>query len=110
MPCGRLLPLNAHWLVLYLAQTMGLPTVGWCADQLNLSANYFGDLIKKESGNTALDYIQSKLISEAKATIAGSEKPINEIAGYLGFRYQQHFSRLFKQKTGMTPNEYRNMN
>ncbi|WP_369799735.1 helix-turn-helix domain-containing protein [Pedobacter sp. BMA] len=92
------------------AQTLGLPSVTYCADQLYLSANYFGDLIKKETGNTALEYIQLKLINEAKERIFDNSKSINVIAGELGFKYQQHFTRLFKQKTGMTPNEYRSLN
>jgi len=92
------------------AQVLGLPTVAWCAEQLYLSANYFGDLIKKETGNTALDYIQTKLMDEAKVKIFDASKSINDIANELGFKYQQHFTRLFKQKTGMTPNEYRSLN
>ncbi|GGC43849.1 AraC family transcriptional regulator [Parapedobacter defluvii] len=92
------------------AQRMGLPSVTWCATQLHLSPNYFGDLIKKETGNTALDYIQSKLIEEAKIGLFDSAKSINEIANQLGFKYQQHFTRLFKQRMGMTPNEYRSLN
>lgn len=93
-----------------LGQTLGLPTVAYCAGQLHISPNYFGDLIKKESGNTALDYIQSRVIDEAKGKIFDRDKSINEIAGELGFKYQQHFTRLFKQKVGVTPNEYRNLN
>ena len=93
-----------------LPRKLGLPSVTWCAEQLHLSPNYFGDLIKKETGNTALDYIQSKLIDEAKVKIFDPFKSINEIADELGFKYQQHFTRLFKQKTGMTPNEYKNAN
>ncbi|WP_312744973.1 helix-turn-helix domain-containing protein [Sphingobacterium multivorum] len=89
---------------------LGLPSVSYCADQLHLSPNYFGDLIKKETGSTALDYIQAKLIDEAKERIFDHSKSINEIASELGFKYQQHFTRLFKQKTGVTPNEYRNLN
>lgn len=92
------------------AQTLGLPSVTYCAEQLYLSPNYFGDLIKKETGSTALDYIQGKLIDEAKSKIFDNTKTINEIANDLGFKYQQHFTRLFKQKTGVTPNEYRNLN
>lgn len=92
------------------AQIFGLPSVTWCADQLHLSPNYFGDLIKKETGSTALDYIQGKVIDEAKARIFDEEKTINNVANELGFRYQQHFTRLFKQKTGLTPNEYRSLN
>ncbi|WP_293956630.1 MULTISPECIES: helix-turn-helix domain-containing protein [unclassified Sphingobacterium] len=91
-------------------QFLGVPGVAYCADQLNLSPNYFGDLIKKETGSTALDYIQSKVIGEAKLKLFDSTKAISEISHELGFRYQQHFTRLFKQKTGMTPNEYRNLN
>jgi AraC-like DNA-binding protein len=92
------------------ARTLGIPTVAWCAQQLHLSPNYFGDLIKKETGNTALEYIQSKLIDEAKTIIFDQSKSMNDIANQLGFKYQQHFTRLFKQKTGMTPNAYRNLN
>jgi len=91
-------------------QILGLPTVAWCSEQLYLSTNYFGDLIKKEMGNTALDYIQSKAINIAKAMMFDSDKPISEIAFQLGFKYQQHFTRLFKQKTGMTPSNFRNLN
>lgn len=92
------------------ASKLGLPSVAYCAEQLNLSPNYFGDLIKKETGSTALDYIQSKMIDEAKTYIFDSSKTFNEIAGNLGFKYQQHFTRVFKQKTGITPNEYRALN
>ncbi|MGE9310857.1 helix-turn-helix domain-containing protein [Niabella sp. CJ426] len=92
------------------AQDSGLPTVTWCAEELHLSANYFGDLIKKETGNTAMDYIQSRVIDEAKTRIYDVSKTINEISTELGFKYQQHFTRLFKQKTGVTPVEYRNLN
>lgn len=92
------------------AEQQGLPSVSWCAAQLFLSPNYFGDLIKKETGNTALDYIQQKLIDEAKEQIFDHTKSIHEIASSLGFKYQQHFTRLFKKKTGFTPNAYRNLN
>jgi AraC family transcriptional regulator, transcriptional activator of pobA len=91
-------------------QTNGLPSVAYCAEQLHLSANYFGDLIKKETGKTAQDYIQSKVIDVAKERIFDSRKSISEVAYDLGFKYPQHFARLFKQKTGVSPNEYRNLN
>ncbi|MNJ96382.1 HTH-type transcriptional regulator YesS [compost metagenome] len=92
------------------SQALGLPTVSYCAEQLYLSPNYFGDLIKKETGTTALDYIQTKLIEEAKEKIFVPNKSISEIAEELGFKYQQHFTRLFKQKVGVTPIEFRNLN
>jgi len=91
-------------------QNIGLPSVSWCADELHLSTNYFGDLIKKETGVSAQEYIQSKVINVAKERIFDNSKSISEIAYDLGFKYPQHFTRLFKQKTGVTPVEYRNLN
>lgn len=91
-------------------QTIGLPSVAWCASELNLSANYFGDLIKKETGKTAQEYIQSKVIDVAKEKIFDQSKSISQIAHELGFRYPQHFTRLFKQRVGQSPNEYRSLN
>lgn len=89
---------------------IGLPTVAWCADALHLSANYFGDLIKKETGKSAQEYIQNKIIDTAKNKIYDAGKTVNEIAYELGFKYPQHFTRLFKQKTGCSPVEYRKLN
>lgn len=91
-------------------RTIGLPSVSWCAEELNLSTNYFGDLIKKETGVSAQEYIQAKVINVAKERIFDIDKSISEIAYELGFKYPQHFTRLFKQKTGVTPNEYKNLN
>jgi AraC-like DNA-binding protein len=90
--------------------TIGLPSVGYCADQLNLSANYFGDLIKKETGKSAQEYIQSKVIDVAKEKIFDTSKSLSEIAYGLGFKYPQHFTRLFKQRVGYSPIEYRSLN
>jgi AraC-like DNA-binding protein len=91
-------------------QTIGLPAVAWCAEQLNLSANYFGDLVKKETGKTAQEYIQAKLIDMAKEKIFDGSKTINQVAYELGFKYPQHFARLFKKRVGHTPQEYRSLN
>ena len=91
-------------------QTVGLPSVAYCATQLNLSANYFGDLIKKETGRSAHDYIQDKLIDVAKEKVFDISKSISEIAYEMGFKYPSHFTRLFKQKVGQSPNEYRSLN
>lgn len=68
-----------------------------CAHELNLSTNYFGDLIKKETGKTAHEYIHLKLLEVAKEKIFDSTKSLSEIAYELGFKYPQHFSRFFKQ-------------
>lgn len=90
--------------------TVGLPSVAYCAEELHLSANYFGDLIKKETGKSAQEYIQNKIIDVAKDKILVDHLTVNEIAYQLGFKYPQHFSRLFKQRVGYTPNEYRSLN
>jgi AraC-like DNA-binding protein len=99
-------------LVNYLKSDMpikvGVPTVGYCAKELNLSPNYFGDLIKRESGISALEYIKSILIDKAKDCILEPEKSISDVAYELGFKYPQHFTRLFKQKVGLSPYEYKN--
>ncbi len=89
---------------------IGLPSVAYFADELHLSANYFGDLIKKETGQSAKDYILNKTISIAKDKIFEESKTINEIAYELGFKYPQHFTRLFKQKVGISPIEFRGLN
>ena len=91
-------------------QTIGLPSVAYCANELNLSASYFGDLIKKETGKTAQEYIQSKVIDVAKEKIFERNKSVSQIAYELGFKYPQHFTRLFKQWVGQSPNEYRSLN
>ena len=91
-------------------QTLGLPSVAYFARELHLSANYFGDLVKKETGKTALEFIQEKLISLAKERILDTSKLISEIAYEMGFKYPSHFTRLFRQRVGQSPNEYRSLN
>ena len=91
-------------------QRLGLPSVSHFANQLHLSSNYFGDLIKKETGKSAQEYIQSKLIEIAKEKVFDRNKSVSEIAYELGFKYPQHFSRLFKSKVGYSPKEFRFLN
>ena len=91
-------------------QTTGLPFVQYFADQLRLSANYFGDLVKKETGKFAQEYIQLKVAEKAKDKLSNPEKTINEIAYELGFKYPHHFSRMFKKVAGCSPKEYRIVN
>ncbi len=88
---------------------MGLPTVRYCADKLHLSANYFGDLIKKETGKSPMEHIQLKLIEVAKEKMYEKDKSVSQIAYELGFEYPQYFSKLFKKHTGVSPNEFRMM-
>lgn len=93
-----------------LPQDIGLPTVKYFAGKVHLSTNYFGDLIKKETGKSAQEYIQFKIIERAKDQIANTKLTMSEIAYSLGFGYPQHFGRVFKKNVGITPNEYRSLN
>jgi AraC-like DNA-binding protein len=88
----------------------GLPTVKYLAEQVHLSASYLSDLLKKETGKNAQDHIHFHLIDEAKNILVNTNKSVGEIAYSLGFEYPQYFNKLFRQKTGKTPVEFRNMN
>jgi AraC-like DNA-binding protein len=93
-----------------MPQTLGLPTVKYCAENIHLSANYLGDLIKKETGKSPQEHIQLKLMDLAKERIFDTSKSVSEIAYELGFKHPQHFSRMFKHETGYTPNQFRLLN
>lgn len=85
----------------------GLPTVKQLAAQVHLSANYLSDLLKKETGKNAQDHIHYHLIEAAKNILLSTDRPIGDISYSLGFVYPQYFNKLFKQKTGETPNQFR---
>lgn len=87
-----------------------LPNVNYCAKELNLSPNYLSDLLKKETGKTAKEHIHLFVVDKAKNILLNSSASVSEIAYNLGFEYPQHFSNLFKSKTGTSPRDYRNMN
>lgn len=91
-------------------QNIGIPTVHYLAKEMNFSPNYLSDLLKKETGKTALEHIHLFVIERAKNILLNSGKSISEIGYSLGFEYPQHFSNLFKSKTGMSPSEFRNLN
>lgn len=88
-----------------LQLTLGLPTVQYCADKLCLSPNYFGDVIKKTTGDTASNHIRRFVIRLAKNGLAAGET-VSQVSDRLGFEYSQHFSRMFKKQEGITPSEY----
>ena len=81
--------------------------MAYFASKVCLSPNYFGDLISKETGTTAQRHIQDAVIDRSKQLLVDTRMSVSEIAYQLGFEYPQHFSRLFKSRTGMTPNEFR---
>jgi AraC-like DNA-binding protein len=88
----------------------GLPTVKSLAEQVHLSPGYLSDLMKKETGKNTQEHIHFRLIEEAKNILLNTDKSVGEIAYTLGFEYPQYFNKLFKQKVGKTPVEFRSMN
>lgn len=88
----------------------GLPTVTYMAKKLNVSSRYLTDLLKQETGKTALELIHLYLISEAKNLLKEGKMNITEISVSLGFENATYFSRLFKKEVGITPNIFREQN
>lgn len=88
-----------------LQLTLGLPSVQYCADKLCMSPNYFGDVIKKTTDETASSHIRRFIIRLAKNGLASGET-VSQVSDRLGFEYPQHFSRMFKKQEGITPTEY----
>ncbi len=104
---GRLDSLLSRYLGSGQPAQQGQPSVGWCAAQLGLSSGYFSDMIKKELHITAQEYIRSKIIAQAQVLLRQTNMTINEIAEELGFRYPNHFTRMFHKATGFPPLKYR---
>ncbi len=96
-----------NYLLTGLGADEGIPTVKYFADKVCLSPNYFGDLVKAETGKTAQEYIRLKMINLAKEALHDPELNTKQIAERLGFQYPQHFNRFFKKLVGQTPREYR---
>ncbi|WP_345210732.1 helix-turn-helix transcriptional regulator [Mucilaginibacter gynuensis] len=88
-------------------QLKGLPSVNMMADQLNISPRYLSDLLKQETGKTAIELIHIFLISEAKNLLRSADQSVAEIAYYLGFENMSYFSRLFKQEVGVSPVQFK---
>jgi len=85
----------------------GIPSVQYFADRVSLSPNYFSDLVKRETGKGAKEYIQQCLMSMAKMELANPDYNVSEVAYRLGFQYPQHFNRFFRRHSGLTPTSYR---
>ncbi|KFF05467.1 helix-turn-helix domain-containing protein [Flavobacterium reichenbachii] len=86
---------------------IGLPTVQYIADNLNVSPNYLSGLLKMHTGQSTQQHIHDKLIEKAKEKLSTTNLSISEIAFELGFEHQQSFSKLFKTKTNVSPLEFR---
>lgn len=89
-----------------VAAREGLPSVRYFADKICLSPNYFGDLVKKETGKSAQG-ISSEDDRRGEESLLDPDKTIGQVAGELGFQYPQHFVRFFRRHAGCTPNQYR---
>lgn len=85
----------------------GLPTVGYIAEQLNLSPGYLSELLKVLTGQNTQQHIHNKLIEKAKEQLSATTLSISEIAYELGFEHLQSFSKLFKTKTNLSPLKFR---
>lgn len=88
---------------------LGPPSLQYIADKVKLSANYLSDLLKKETGRSAKDHVNDFLVNKAKNLLLSTEDSVSEIAYELGFNYPHYFSRMFKSKTGLTPQKYREL-
>jgi AraC-like DNA-binding protein len=85
----------------------GIPSIEYFAGQVHLSQSYLSDLLKKETGYAAKDHINNFIIEKAKTLLLSETDSISGIAYQLGFNYPHYFSRLFKLRTGLSPQEYR---
>ncbi|RYG40609.1 MAG: AraC family transcriptional regulator [Chitinophagaceae bacterium] len=85
----------------------GLPTVGYLAEQVNVSPSYLSDMLRALIGQNAQQYIHDKLIEKAKENLSTTNLTVQEVAYALGFEHSQSFSKLFKTKTNLSPLEFR---
>lgn len=86
---------------------LGLPTVQYFAEKMNVSSNYLSDMLRTLTGQSTQQHIHNKLIEKAKETLVTTNLSVSEIAYQLGFEHPQSFSKLFKNKTKVTPKDFR---
>lgn len=89
------------------AVELGVPTVSVLGKEIGISPYYLSDLLKKETGRNTIEHIHFYIIDQAKGALLGTNQSVSEIAYKLGFEYPQHFAKVFKNKTGTSPTEYR---
>ena len=89
---------------------LGVPSVKYCGAEMNMSPHYLSDMLRKETGRNAQEHIHAHMIDKAKTMLLSTEESVSQVAFSLGFEYPQHFSKLFKAKTGTSPAQYRKLN
>ncbi len=89
------------------AKQHGVPTVNYFANQICLSPGYFGDLVRRETGVSAKEYLVSRILEKAKELLLVPDMSVSQVAEALGYEYPQHFVRFFKKQAGMTPSDFR---
>ena len=87
-----------------------MPAIEYFPEKVHLSANYLSDLLKKETAYSIRDHAHNFIIDKAKPLLLSESDSVSGISYTLGFYYPHYFSQLFKSKTGMTPQEYGQMN
>ena len=85
----------------------GIPTIKELGEKMGMSGHYLSELLKKETGQSAKSHLQSHIITKAKNLLLSTNNSVSQVAYILGFEYPQHFSKLFKLKTGVSPKEFR---
>ncbi|WP_343631018.1 helix-turn-helix domain-containing protein [Fluviicola sp.] len=85
----------------------GLPTVAYIAEKLNISPNYLSGLLKALTGQSTQQHIHEKLVEKAKEKLSTTALSVSEIAYAMGFEHPQSFSKFFKQKTDLSPQDFR---
>lgn len=96
-----------HFFTTETSLSQGLPTVGYLAEQLNVSPSYLSDMLRLLIGQNAQQYIHDKLIAAAKEKLSTTSLSVSEVGYALGFEHSQSFSKLFKTKTNLSPLEFR---
>jgi AraC family transcriptional regulator, transcriptional activator of pobA len=89
-------------------QELGLPTVHYVSNSLNISPNYLSDMLRTLTGKSTQEHIHDKLIEKAKEILSTTSLSVSEVAYQLGFEYPQSFSKLFKNKTNISPLQFKN--
>ena len=90
-----------------MAGREGDPTGAWRAGEVGLTANYFGDLVRRELHISAQEFIHNKMLEVAERLLLQTDKSITQIALQMGFSYPTHFVRMFKRRTGESPLRFR---